>query len=277
VPRWLLHSAGAIVLVVVLVLTLAYVFQRRLVYLPSTGPVPPAAQVLPGARDVRLTTADGLELGAWFVPPAEGPGGDLGYAVLVANGNGGDRSHRTGLAAALRAEGLSVLLFDYRGYGGNPGDPSAGGLALDVRAARDHLVDDLRFPPDRIVYYGESLGGGVVTELAVEHPPAGLLLRSPFTELADTAAEHYPFLPVRVLLKDRFPVVAHVRRIRVPTTVVYGSADSVVPPEQSRAVAAAAAGPVTTVEIRGADHNDPVMLAGSRLVDAVVELVSWPR
>ena len=77
----------------------------------------------------------------------------------------------------------------------------------------------------------------MVTELAVEHPPAGLLLRSPFTELADTAAEHYPFLPVRLLLKDRFPVVEHVRRIQVPTTVVYGSADSVVPPEQSRAVA----------------------------------------
>jgi hypothetical protein len=271
VPRWLLYGVGSIVVVVLLVLTLAYVFQRRLVYLPSTGPLPPAAQVLPGARDVRLTTADGLALGAWFVPPE---GRDLGHAVLVANGNGGDRSHRVELAAALRAEGLSVLLFDYRGYGGNAGDPSAGGLALDVRAARAYLVDDLRIPANRIVYYGESLGGGVVSELAVEHPPGGLLLRSPFTELADTAAEHYPFLPVRMLLKDRFPVVEHVRRVRVPTVVVWGSADSIVPPAQSRAVAEAAAGPVTTVEIRGADHNDPVLLSGSRLVGAVVSLVS---
>ncbi|MFC4859313.1 alpha/beta hydrolase [Actinophytocola glycyrrhizae] len=273
-PRWVWVGATVVVVAVVVVLTLAYAFQRKLIYLPSGGPVPPAAQVLPGARDVRLTTADGLTLGAWHVPPT---GPDLGFTVLVANGNGGDRTHRTELAAALRAEGLSVLLFDYRGYGGNPGDPSADGLALDVRAARDHLVDELRVPGNRLVYFGESLGGGVVTELAVEHPPAALLLRSPFTELADTAAEHYPFLPVRMLLRDRFPVVEHVRRIDVPTTVVYGSADSIVPPAQSRAVADAAAGPVRVVAVPGADHNDPVLLAGSRVVDAVVELVNPPR
>jgi fermentation-respiration switch protein FrsA (DUF1100 family) len=261
--------------VVLLVLTLAYVFQRRLVYLPSAGPVPAAEQVLPGARDVRLTTSDGLSLGAWFVPAAGRD--DLGYTVLVANGNGGDRSLRADLAAALRDRGLSVLLFDYRGYGGNPGDPSADGLALDVRAARQYLVGDLRIPQQRLIYYGESLGGGVVSELAVEHPPAGLLLRSPFTELADTAAEHYPFLPVRLLLKDRFPVLEHVRAIRVPTAVVYGTADSIVPPAQSRAVAAAAAGRVTVVAVPGADHNDPVLLDGVRLVDAVVGLVSPPR
>jgi uncharacterized protein len=271
VPRWLLYGAGALVLFVVLVLTLAYVFQRSLIYLPSGGPVPRVAQVLPGARDVRLTTADGLALGAWFVP-ATGP--DLGYTVLVANGNGGNRTHRTELAAALRAEGFAVLLFDYRGYGGNAGDPSAEGLALDVRAARTYLVDDLRISPDRLIYFGDSLGGAVVTELAREHPPAGLLLRSPFTELADTAAEHYPFLPVRLLLKDRLPVVEHVRRLSVPTAVVYGTADSVVPPEQSRAVADAAAGPVREVAIRGADHNDPVLLTGPQVVGAVVWLVS---
>jgi uncharacterized protein len=258
-----------LVVVVALVLTAAYVFQRRLIYLPTGGPVPPAGDVFPGARDVRLTTADGLTLGAWFVP-ATGP--DLGFTVLVANGNGGNRTHRAELAAALRARGLSVLLFDYRGYGGNPGHPSEEGLALDVRAARDYLVE--RTSPDRLIYFGDSIGGGVVTELAVAHPPAALVLRSPFTELADTAAEHYPFLPVKLLLRDRFPVLAHVRRITAPTVVVYGTADSIVPPAQSRAVAAAAAGPVTVVEIRGAGHNDPVLLAGSRVVGAVVGSVS---
>jgi len=274
VPRSLLYGAGALLAVITLVLTLAYLFQRRLVYLPSDGPVPPAAQVLPGARDVRLTTTDGLSLGAWYVPAGHP---DLGYTVLVATGNGGDRAMRADLAAALRDRGLSVLLFDYRGYGGNPGDPTEEGLALDVRAARDLLVDDLRIPQDRLIYYGESLGGGVVTELATEHPPAGILLRSPFTELADVAAEHYPFLPASLLLKDRFPVVEYVTRIHVPTTVVYGSADSVVPAEQSRAVASAAAGPSTTVEVVGADHNDAVLLDGKRLVDAVVDLASSPR
>jgi fermentation-respiration switch protein FrsA (DUF1100 family) len=267
----LLRVGVVLVVVVAAVLTLAYVFQRKLVYLPTGGPVPRAGDVLPGARDVALTTSDGLTLGAWFVPAT---GRDLGFTVLVANGNGGNREHRADLAAALRARGLSVLLFDYRGYGGNPGDPSEGGLALDVRAARDYLVDDLRTSPDRLIYFGDSIGGGVVTELALAHPPAALVLRSPFTELADTAAEHYPFLPVRLLLRDRFPVAEHVRRIRVPTLVVYGTGDSIVPPAQSRAVADAAAGPVTVVEIRDADHNDPPLLSGSRVVGAVVSLVS---
>jgi fermentation-respiration switch protein FrsA (DUF1100 family) len=271
VPRWLVYGAASIVVLVLVVLTLAYFFQRRLIYLPTGGPVPSAADVLPGARDVRLTTADGLTLGAWFVP-ADRP--DLGFTVLVANGNGGNRTHRVELAAALRDEGFDVLLFDYRGYGDSQGEPTEAGLALDVRAARDHLVSELGVPQDRLVYFGDSLGGAVVTELAVEHPPAGLVLRSPFTELADTAAEHYPFLPVRLLLRDRFPLVEQLRQVRVPTVVVYGSADSVVPPAQSRAVADAAAGPVTVVEVRGADHNDPVLLTGSRVVGAVVELVS---
>lgn len=267
--RRVLQVLGVVVALVAVLLTLAYVFQRNLIYLPSNGPVPAAATVLPGARDIELTTSDGLTLGAWYVPPGEP---DRGYTVLVANGNGGDRSYRADLAAELRAEGFAVLLFDYRGYGGNPGDPTEDGLALDVRAARNHLVDDLGVPPEKLIYFGESLGGGVVTELALQHPPAGLVLRSPFTELADTAAEHYPFLPVRMLLKDRYPVAANVARLDVPTVVVYGTADTVVPPEQSQAVAAAVKGPVDTVPVRGADHNDPSLLAGPHVIGAVLTL-----
>ncbi|MGH3759892.1 alpha/beta hydrolase [Actinophytocola sp.] len=265
----MLQVLAVLAVLVLVVLTLAYIFQRRLIYLPSSGPVPAAATVLPGARDVVLETADGLELGAWYVPAT---GADLGVSVLVAHGNAGDRSTRAPLAEALRARGMSVLLLDYRGYGGNPGDPTEEGLALDVRAARSYLVDDLGVPPERLVYFGESLGAAVVTELATEHPPGGLLLRSPFTELADVAAEHYAFLPVRLLLKDRYPVAERIRRVRVPTVVVYGTADSIVPTEQSRTVARVAGGPVTSVEQPGADHNDATLLDGPRLVDATARL-----
>ena len=158
----------------------------------------------------------------------------------MASGNAGHRGYRAPLAEALHEAGLSVLLFDYRGYGGNPGSPSEEGLALDVRAARDFLIEDVDVPPERLLYLGESLGAAVVTELATEHPPAGLVLRSPFVDLASVAAVHYPFLPARALLRDRFPVAEQLAGVEVPTTVVYGSADSIVPPEQSRAVAEAA-------------------------------------
>jgi pimeloyl-ACP methyl ester carboxylesterase len=164
-----------------------------------------------------------------------------------------------------------VLLFDYRGYGGNPGHPSEEGLALDVRAARRFLIGQ-DIPEDRLLYFGESLGAAVVTELATEHPPAGLVLRSPFRDLAAVGRVHYPFLPVGALLRDRYPVVEHISRVNVPTTVVYGSSDGIVPPEQSRAVAEAARGPTTLVAIEGADHNDLALLNGRELIDAVVDL-----
>ncbi|MEV4415234.1 alpha/beta fold hydrolase [Catellatospora sp. NPDC049609] len=264
-----IRPALIVLLVVVLLLTALWLLQRRLIYLPDTSPAGPAGAALPGARDVTLHTTDGLDLGAWLVPPT---GPDRGMAVLVANGNGGNRAGRAVVARELAERGFAVLLFDYRGYGGNPGSPSEAGLALDVRAAYRHLVDEAGVRPDRLIYFGESLGCAVVTGLAVEHPPAGLLLRSPFTDLAATAATHYPFLPVRTMLRDRFPLAEQITRVDVPTAVVYGTDDSVVPADQSRAVAAAAAGPVEVTAVDGADHNDAVLFEGAEVMDAAVRL-----
>src|ERR1700752_2785910 len=125
--RVLLRSALALLLVIGTVMTILWAVQRRLIYFPDAAEVPPAAEVLPGARDVTLHTADGLELGAWFVP-ADGPSKGAPVAVLVAPGNGGNRAGRVGLALELSRRGLAVLLMDYRGYGGNPGSPSEEGL-----------------------------------------------------------------------------------------------------------------------------------------------------
>jgi uncharacterized protein len=270
VVRFLLVVAA----VVVLLLALLWGFQRRLIYLPDNAAVPPAATVLPGARDVALETGDGLRLGAWLVPAAEP---DRGVAVLVANGNAGNRSVRAPLASALAAQGLTVLLFDYRGYGGNKSSPTEKGLARDVRAAQQYLVQDAGFSPDSILYFGESLGAAVVTELATEIPPGGLVLRSPFVDLASVGSVHYPFLPVRLLLRDRYPLAEQLATIDVPVVVVYGSADTVVPAQQSRTVAAAALTLQESVEIRGADHNDRSLLDGRRLVTSVVALADRVR
>jgi uncharacterized protein len=258
----------AVVAALVLLIAAIWVFQRKLIYFPDSSPVPPASAVLPGAADVQLQTSDGLDLGAWLVPPAQpGP-----YAVvLVANGNAGNRAYRAPLAAALSQAGLAVLLFDYRGYGGNPGSPSEDGLKLDVRAAHRYLTEQLQIPPDRLIYYGESLGSAVVTELAIEHPPAGLVLRSPFVDLAATGQEHYPFLPGRLMLRDTFPVADTIARVKAPVTVVLGAEDSIVPPEQSRTVAQA--GSAKLVEIAGADHNDRVLLDGPDLIGAITALL----
>ena len=243
--------------------------QRRLIYFPFPGQLTRAEAVIASAREVTLRTIDGLTLGAWLVEAGEP---DRGVAVLVANGNAGNRSQRAPLARALASTGLAVLLFDYRGYGGNSGRPSEQGLARDVRAAHRFLIEEAEVAPARLLYYGESLGSAVVTELATEHPPAGLVLRSPFVDLASVGRVHYPFLPVRTLLRDRYPLADQLAGVKVPTTVLYCSRDSIVPPEQSRAVAAVAAGETRVVEIVGADHNDLVLLEGKKVIEAIVEL-----
>jgi fermentation-respiration switch protein FrsA (DUF1100 family) len=254
--------------VVLVLVGLLWVFQRRLIYLPDAAAVPPAATVLRGASDVALRTADGLDLAAWYLPAAVGP---CRPTVIVASGNAGNRQSRAPLAKALADSGFGVLLVDYRGYGGNPGSPSEAGLALDIRAARNFLTQ-VGIADRELIYFGESLGAAVVTGLALEYPPAGLLLRSPFTDLAAAGQQHFPFLPVRLLLRDRFPVLESIARIAVPTTVIYGTSDSVVPAEQSRAVADAAGGPTEVVAVRGADHNDRVLLDGRAVIDAVIDL-----
>lgn len=259
---------ASVVALAALAVAALWAFQRQLVYLPDRQQAPPAAAVLPGALDVVLETDDGLELGAWYLPAAP----SAAPAVLVANGNGGSRELRVPLARALAERGLSVLLFDYRGYGGNAGRPTEQGLALDVRAARRFLLETAGVPAERLLYFGESLGAAVVTELAREHPPAGLVLRSPFEDLASVGSVHYPLLPVRSLLWDRYPVAEHLAEVDVLTTVIYGTADSIVPPEQSRRVAAAATRLHRLVPISGADHNDRALVAGDEVARAVAEL-----
>jgi fermentation-respiration switch protein FrsA (DUF1100 family) len=262
-----LRAALLLALCVVLLLAAVWSLQRRLIYFPDRSPVGAGPG---GAQDLTLRTSDGLTLRAWLIPPSSAR--DRRVAVLVAPGNAGNREHRVPLGAALAAEGFTVLLLDYRGYGGNPGSPSASGLARDVRAAREALLSQPNVSADRLLYLGESLGAAVVTELATEHPPAGLILRSPFTDLAAVGSAHYPWLPVRLMLRDRFPVAEQIARVDAPTVVVYGTADTIVPPAQSQAVADRAARLASVVTIDGADHNDPSLATGADLVQAVVAL-----
>jgi uncharacterized protein len=264
-------GVSATLALVLVVLALAWLFQRRLIYLPSAGRVPPAAEVLDAGEDVTFETADGLRLAGWFVPAAAG---HSRATVLVLNGNAGNRVARAPLAAALSRAGLSVLLVDYRGYGGNPGHPSERGLVADARAARAYLGSRGDVDPARLVYFGESLGAAVAVQLAVQQPPMALVLRSPFVSLADMGRIHYPFLPVGLLLRDRYASIEQVGGLRCPVLVVAGAGDGIVPWRQSRRLAAEIAQPQRFVLIPGADHNSLELLAGQRMIDEVVRFVA---
>lgn len=240
--------------------------QRRLLYYPG-GPPPAAASVLPAAEQVTLTTDDGLSLGAWWLE--QGP-----TAVVVLPGNAGNRAGRAPLATALGGLGLSVLLVDYRGYGGNPGTPSEDGLLADGRAAMDWVTT--RSASEEVVLFGESLGAAVAIGIAVDRPPAAIVLRSPFTSVADVARVHLGPVPT-ALVRDRFSSIDRIADVDVPVLVLAAPADEIVPFEQSRRLAGAAGEMGELVSIDARDHNDPALLHGDELIDAVASFLADQR
>jgi fermentation-respiration switch protein FrsA (DUF1100 family) len=259
-----------ILFVVVLVLLLFWLMQRQMIYLPSGDVGSPAQAGLASAAAVTFATEDGLTLNGWFVPARAPARGD---SLIVFNGNAGNRSYRADIASNLTAAGIDVLLFDYRGYGENPGSPSEEGLAMDARAARRYLESRAGVDPRRISYFGESLGGGVAVRLALEHPPRALVLRSPFTSLIDTGQHHFPYLPVRWLLRDKYASVDVIANVKAPLLVITAAHDSVVPAIQSRSLFDAAREPKRLVTVEGADHNDLELVSGPKVTGAIVQFL----
>lgn len=275
--RWIaLRCLGYYLLVVVGI----GLFQRKLIYLPRRADsIPPqAAGFSPGQiHDIEFKTHDGLELHGWHVVPRESAcetpddcDAQLKRArrvVLYCPGNGDNRSRRTAECRCLTDLGAHVVLFDYRGYGDNPGSPGEEDLARDARLAWEYVVYDRRVSPERIVIFGESLGGAVATRLAAglcqaKTPPAGLILCGTFSSLTDTGSTHYPWLPVRLMLIDRFSSADRIGAVTCPVLQIHGDRDEIVPISLGRKLFAAvpeeSAGsvPKRFVEIVGGGHND---------------------
>ena len=252
------------------VLWLFWVLQRRMMYFPLGDVSAPSSIGLRNVEPVTFTTADGLALHGWFLPSPRSP---AWFTVLVFNGNAGNRAYRAPLAAALRAHGLAVLLFDYRGFGENPGTPTEAGLMADGRAALAHLLGRTDVDGTRLVLFGESLGTAIAVQIASERSPAALILRSPFVSMIEVGRFHYPFLPVRWLLRDRFASIDRIRSLRCPLLVVAGEEDRIVPISQSRRLYDAAPSPKKLEVLPGADHNDFELLAGNEMIQAIVRFL----
>lgn len=257
------------------VVVLVWFAQRSLIYFPARDTPAPAIYGLPQAEVVRVTTDDGIELEAWYVP-ASNPSAST-WTVVVFNGNAGHRGHRAGLATRLAAQGHATVLVDYRGYGGNPGTPTEEGLVRDARAVWAYLASRPGVDLSRVAYFGESLGAGVAVRLAVEHPPAALILRSPFSSLAAIGRAHYPWLPVRWLLRDRFASLDHIAHLDVPLLVITGDADRIIPLSDTQRLFDAARSPKRLVIVDGADHNDAALVWGPQVMQAVADLLRSAR
>ncbi|MGQ0614304.1 MAG: alpha/beta hydrolase [Planctomycetaceae bacterium] len=234
---------------------LAYFFQRRLQYFPDTAdPALPAGNDTLGVEPVLLRASDGVSLKAWHWPGQRRP------TLLLLHGNAGHRGHRLGWMAELHALGYGSFLLDYRGYGGSGGSPTEAGLLRDAEAAARWLAERELGP---VVYLGESIGCSVAITLAAQRPPAGLLLHGGALSLAEVAQRAYPFLPVGLLMKDRFDVRGVLARVSCPALFCHGDRDTIVPPDLGRALYEAYAGPKEWFAVPGAGHNDLIDAGGA--------------
>jgi fermentation-respiration switch protein FrsA (DUF1100 family) len=257
--------------------------QRKLIYHPfKAARIHVAdAELAEGAiREIVVTAADGIELHGWhFVAgtPATNPQRPL---VLYFPGNAANRLWRVAECGVLTAQGADVFLFDYRGFGDNAGSPSEEAIAADARTIWNDVVEKQGIVPERIVLYGESIGGGVAIRLAAElcaagTPPGGVITRSTFSSLADTAAGHYPWLPVRWLLVEHYASVGRIGAVTCPILMLHGDADDIVPMRQGHELFAAAPEKSAAgfknrfIELAGADHNNVLTTHNAEMHEAV--------
>lgn len=259
-------TLSTLVVLLLIAAGVVYFGQRSLVYFPSNAVPAPMAVGLDNAEEATFDTEDGLTLGAWFVPACAA---SSGYTAIVFNGNAGHRGYRAALASGLARAGIAVLLFDYRGYGGNPGLPYEKGIIRDSRAALQYVRAREDVDPRRIVFFGESLGAAVAVQLAAEFAPAALILRSPFSSMRAMARVHLGPAP-GWMLRDRYDSISVIDRIGSPLLVIAGDRDGIVPIEDSETLFNRAREPKRLVVIEDADHNDADLTDGPRVIAAIV-------
>ncbi len=259
--RWLLST----LCIYLLVAGLVFLIQRQLQYLPYPDAGFPTGTAFRALQDVELTTSDGLLLRAWHWPGARP------VTLVIFHGNAGHRGHRLGWMQSLRQLGFGVFIVDYRGYGGSEGSPTEKGLYLDAEAALAWL--DAHQPGEQ-VYIGESLGCGVAVEMARRKPPLALILHSGFSSAVDVGQHAYWFLPVGILMKDRYENLAKIREVCCPLLMIHGHEDRIIPPRFGRRLFTAAQEPKEWLEIPGAGHNDLIDVGGQAYLDKIREFLS---
>jgi fermentation-respiration switch protein FrsA (DUF1100 family) len=242
---------------------------NSLLYFPSRAILETPDRAGLDYRNLEFETDDGERLHGWW---ARAETESLGH-LLLCHGNAGNVGDRVLHAALLTAAGFDVLLFDYRGYGRSSGRPSEDGTYRDARAALACLLEQPGVDPGRVVYLGESLGGAVAVDLALERSPAGLVLLSAFTGVRALGRLHYPFVPA-ALIPDAYPVLHRVGALRAPLLVLHGERDEIVPLSQGRALFEAAPGSKRMHVFPGLGHNDLVPVAGPEMTRVIA---SWVR
>lgn len=245
----------------------AWLGQRKLMYFPDRTRTEPAGWGLGGVQEVVLPTPDGERIIAWHGKARPGE-----PTILYFHGNAGSFPARIERIRAYVGRGRGMFMLTYRGYGGSTGAPSEAANVADARLAYETLRGQGIAAGD-IILYGESLGSGIATQLAAAVPVGGLILDAPYTSTVDVGAAAYPFLPVRLLMTDRYETLRYIGAVKAPVLIVHGDQDRIIPVAMGRRVFEAAPGPKRLVVLAGAGHVDHARFGSFERIQAWIDAV----
>jgi fermentation-respiration switch protein FrsA (DUF1100 family) len=242
--------AGLLLVVYALGVSLLYIKQRSFVFHPDHAKPDIALADLPGLREVQMRTSDGIDLFAWYKAPEHSA-----PLLIFFHGNAGSLASNLVRARRFADAGLGLLLVEYRGYSGNAGTPSEEGFAKDAAAALA-FASARGIAPDRLVLYGQSIGTGVAVRAAAQNPVGAVILESAYTSVSQIAAQQFPYVPVRLLMRDPFDSLSRIGSIHAPLLLMRGLLDRTVPPWMGQAMFDAAREPKQLWTVPDGGHND---------------------
>lgn len=227
--------------------------------------------------DITLTASDGVRINGWFIPTPLPTSAHPPLTLLFFHGNAGNISDRLDKLGEFRSLGADVFIIDYRGYGRSDGTPDEQGTYRDAQAAYEYLTKQRRIGPRRIVVYGESLGSAIAVDLAAKQPAGGVIIEEPFTSVGDVGQKLFPFMPVRLLVRNKYDTLSKIASINAPLLIFHSPEDEVIPFLHGQRLFAAAREPKTFVELHG-PHNDAFLASAAAYRNGLQQfLAGLPR
>jgi len=226
-------------------------FEWRNLYHPGHGITSTPAELGLEYEDITFVSEDGLQLNGWWIPHAQARG-----TIIHCHGNAGNMSDRVWLVGDLHRLGVNVFIFDYRGYGNSRGLPTEQGTYADARAAYEVVrakYDDVDTPP--VIVHGQSLGGAVAVQLALDKPVKGLIVESAFPSTLEIGRRLYPWLPIGLFCRFKYDSLSKVGRIHAPKLFAHSRQDDLIPYDLGRRLYDVAAPPKEFCELHGG-HNE---------------------
>ena len=261
------------VVIILLVFYLAflitiYFMQDRMLYFPDRQILLTPKDIGLEYEEVSLQTKDNITISGWYIPAKHEKG-----VLLFCHGNAGNISHRLESIEIFHNAGLSVLIFDYRGYGKSEGKPSEKGTYRDAEAAWNYLVEVQGKTPDRIIVFGRSLGAAIAADIALKKIPAGLILESSFLSVPEMGKRYYPWIPVKYISKFQYSTIDKIQSIACPKLIIHSPDDEIVPFEHGKSLFEKAVQPKDFLKIKGG-HNDGFVISGDLYLEGLENFVN---